>query len=46
MPRGKGIYDDEPKDERPGPKDDDGEGGAAARENTPDVNESSEEPTA
>jgi hypothetical protein len=45
MPRGKGIYDDEdePKGGRPGPKD---EGGMATRENTPDVDESSEEPTA
>jgi hypothetical protein len=48
MPRGKGIYDDEdePKGGRPGPKDEDGEGGMATRENTPDVDESSEEPTA
>ena len=50
MPRGKGIYDDEstdePKGERPGPKDEDGETGRATRENTPDVDESSEEPTA
>ncbi|MDT5044522.1 MAG: hypothetical protein QOG75_375 [Mycobacterium sp.] len=50
MPRGKGIYDDEdtdgPKGERPGPKDEGGDGGMATRENTPDVDESSEEPTA
>jgi hypothetical protein len=50
MPRGKGIYDDEdadkPKGGRPGPTDEGGEGGMATRENTPDVDESSEEPTA
>ncbi len=50
MPRGKGIYDnegdDEPKGGRPGPKDEGGEGGMATRENTPDVDESNEEPTA
>jgi hypothetical protein len=50
MPRGKGIYDDEDADEpkggRPGPTDEGGEGGMATRENTPDVDESSEEPTA
>jgi hypothetical protein len=49
MPRGKGIYDDEDADEpkggRPGP-DEGGEGGMATREKTPDVDESSEEPTA
>ena len=50
MPRGKGIYDDEgadePKGGRPGPTDEGGEGGMARRENTPDVDESSEERTA
>ena len=50
MPRGKGIYDDEDSDERkggrPGPTDEGGEGGMATREHTPDVDESSEEPTA
>jgi hypothetical protein len=50
MPRGKGIYDNEdteqPKGGRPGPKDDSGDGGMATRENTPDVDESSEEPMA
>ena len=47
MPRGKGIYDDEGSDEpkggRPGPADD---GGMATSENTPDVDETGEEPTA
>ena len=50
MPRGKGIYDDEnadePKGERPGPTDEGGNGGRATREHTPDVDETSEEPTA
>jgi hypothetical protein len=49
MPRGKGIYDNEDTEEptgRPGPKDEGGDGGMATRENTPDVDESSEEPTA
>ena len=50
MPRGKGIYDDEdtdaPEGGRPGPTDEGGEGGKATRDNTPDVDESSEEPTA
>jgi hypothetical protein len=50
MPRGKGIYDDEstdgPKGGRPGQKDEGGEGSMATREDTPDVDESSEEPTA
>jgi len=50
MPRGKGIYDDEGADEptgaSPRPTDEGGEGGMATRENTPDVDESSEEPTA
>jgi len=49
MPRGKGIYDDEGADEPkggPGPKHEGGEGGKATREDTPDVDESSEEPTA
>ena len=48
MPRGKGIYDDESTDEPKGPrpKDEGGETGMATRENTPDVDESSEEPTA
>jgi len=47
MPRAKGIYDDEDSDEpkggRPGPTD---EGGMATRENTPDVDEPSEQTTA
>jgi hypothetical protein len=48
MPRGKGIYDDEDADEggRPGPTDEGREGGMATRENTPDVAETNEEPTA
>jgi len=50
MPRGKGIYDDEdtgePEGGRPGPKDEGSAGGMATRENTPDVDERSEEPTA
>ena len=50
MPRGKGIYDDEGSDEpkggRPGPTDEGGDGGVAKREHTPDVDETSEEPTA
>ena len=50
MTRGSGIYDDEsaeePKDGRRGPKDVGKEGGMAARENTDDVAESAEEPTA
>ncbi len=50
MPRGKGIYDDEnaeePKGGRPGPRDEEREGGMAARENAPDVADSGEEPTA
>ena len=50
MPRGKGIYgdkdSDEPKGGRPGPTDEGGEAGMATRENTPDVDETSEEPTA
>jgi hypothetical protein len=50
MPRGKGIYDNEdtdgPKGGCPRQKDEGGEGGMATRENTPDVDESSEEPTA
>jgi hypothetical protein len=50
MPRGNGIYDNEDTEEptcgRPGPKDDRGDGGMATRDNTPDVDESSEEPTA
>ncbi len=48
MPRGKGIYDDEGTDEsqRPGRKEQGGEGGTEPREDTPDVDESSEEPTA
>ena len=50
MPRGKGIYDDENSDEpkggRPGPTDEGGDGGMAKREHTPDVDETSEEPTA
>ena len=37
---------DEPKGGRPGPTDEGGEGGMATREHTPDVDESSEEPTA
>jgi hypothetical protein len=58
MPRGNGIYDNEDTEEptggRPGPKDDRGLGGMATRDNAgmatrdnaPDVDESSEEPTA
>ena len=50
MPRGKGIYDDEgadePKGGRLGPTDEGDGDGMATRENTPDVDESSEEPTA
>jgi hypothetical protein len=50
MPRGKGIYDDEdaddPKRGRPGRTDEGGGGGMATREQTPDVDESGEEPTA
>ena len=50
MPRGKGIYDDEnadePKGGRPGPTDEGGEAGMAARENTPDVDETSGGPQA
>jgi hypothetical protein len=50
MPTGKGIYDDENRDEpkggRPGPTDQGREGGMATRENTPDVAESGGEPTA
>ena len=50
MTRGSGIYDDESADEpkggRPGPKDEGKEGGMATRENTPDVAETGEEPTA
>jgi hypothetical protein len=50
MPRGKGIYDDEDSDEpkggRPGPSDQGGDGGMATRENTPDVAEADQEPTA
>lgn len=48
MPRGKGIYDNEDTDGPKGgsPKDEAGEGSMATRENTPDVDESSEEPTA
>jgi hypothetical protein len=50
VPRGKGIYDDEDSGEakggRPGPKDENREGGMATRENTPDVAETDQEPTA
>jgi hypothetical protein len=50
MTRGKGIYDDESADEpkggRPGPTDQDGEGGMATREVAPDVAEPDQEPTA
>ncbi len=50
MTRGSGIYDDEsaeePKGGRPGPKDEGKEGDTATRENTPDVAENAEEPTA
>ena len=48
MPRGKGIYDNEHTEEPnvPGPKADSGDGGMATREHAPDVDESSEEPTA
>jgi hypothetical protein len=44
------MYDDEgtdePKGGRLGPTDEGGEGGMATREKTPDVDETSEEPTA
>jgi hypothetical protein len=50
MPRGKGIYDDEKRDEpkggRPGPTDEGHEGGMATREIAPDVAETGQEPTA
>ncbi|MCV7303499.1 hypothetical protein H7J93_28165 [Mycobacterium barrassiae] len=52
MPKGKGIYDDEPnkdsdkKGGRPGPTDQGKEGGMATRENAPDVAETGSEPTA
>jgi hypothetical protein len=50
MTVGKGIYDDETDDEkkggRPGPKDEGNDGGMATRENTPDVAEGGQEPTA
>jgi hypothetical protein len=50
MTRGKGIYDDESSDEpkggRPGPTDQDREGGMATREAAPDVVEPDQEPTA
>ena len=47
MPRGKGIYDEEGADEpKPRQTEKGGEGGMATRESTPDVDESSEEPTA
>jgi hypothetical protein len=50
MPRGKGLYDDEDRDEpnggRPGPTDQGHEGGMATRENAPDVAEPEGEPTA
>ena len=50
MPRGKGIYDYEDRDEakggRPGSKDDPREGGMVMHENTPDVAETGQEPTA
>jgi len=50
MPRGKGIYDDESSDEPTGrradPKDEGREGTMATREETPDVAETDQEPTA
>lgn len=50
MPRGRGIYDnedrDEPKGGRPGPREEGREGGMATREQAPDVAESGGEPTA
>ncbi|GFG54013.1 hypothetical protein [Mycolicibacterium agri] len=50
MTRGKGIYDDlnddgEKKGGRPGPTDQNREGGMATREVAPDVAEPDEEPT-
>jgi hypothetical protein len=49
MTRGKGIYDDEdakePKGGRPGPTDQDRDGGMATREVAPDVAEPDQEPT-
>jgi hypothetical protein len=50
MPKGQGIYEDEPdeskKGGRPGPKDEGREGGMATREKAPDVAETGGEPTA
>jgi hypothetical protein len=47
MPRGKGIYDDEDADEPNGrPTDEGGDGGTSAQEDTPDVAETGQEPTA
>ncbi|AEV72718.1 hypothetical protein MycrhN_2121 [Mycolicibacterium rhodesiae NBB3] len=52
MPKGKGIYEDEPVDGaekkggRPGPTDEGGEGGMATREQAPDVADTGAEPTA
>ena len=49
MTRGRGLYDDESSDEpkrgRPGPSDQDREGGMATREVAPDVAEPDQEPT-
>jgi hypothetical protein len=48
MPKGKGIYDDDDRDQRKsvewGPTDQGGQGGAASREHAPDVPENTEEP--
>lgn len=52
MPKGKGIYDNEPDNDskkkggRPGPTDEGKDGGMATRENAPDVAETGSEPTA
>jgi hypothetical protein len=48
MPRGKGIYDDENTDERTGDRasDQSQETDTTKQENTPDVAETDEEPTA
>jgi len=52
MPKGKGIYEDEPVDDsekkggRPGPTDQGREGGMATREEAPDVADTGGEPTA
>jgi hypothetical protein len=46
MPRGKGIYDDEKADDSKARTDQGGHDGATTQENTPDVAETDEEPTA